>query len=79
MGVYALLGFTAWSLRTRIVATLGIALAMELGQLVWSSFGRSGVGALTIGSVFDPWDLLAYVIGTSVAVAWERRATPVCT
>jgi hypothetical protein len=72
MGVYALFGFTTWGLRARIAATLVIALAIELGQLAWSSFGRSGFGALTIGSVFDPWDLLAYVIGTALAVAWER-------
>ena len=72
MGVYALFGFTGWSLRTRIAATLGIAFAIELGQPLWSSIGRSGLGALTLGSVFDPWDLLAYVVGTVIGVTWER-------
>ncbi len=65
MLVFALLGFTRWRLRTRAIVTLGIALAIELGQTVWS-------GGLLLGSVFDPWDLVAYVAGVVVAVLYHR-------
>ncbi len=72
MLVYAILGL-AWPrahLRTRVLATLGIATAIELGQLVWNP--RSLAGELLIGRVFDVWDLVAYVVGTALAMAWER-------
>jgi len=74
MLVYAAFGFTRWPRRDRIAATLAVALAMEIGQLAWAPHGRSGAGALVIGSVFDPWDLVAYVAGVVVAVLWERSA-----
>ncbi len=70
MLVYALLG-TVWSarLRTRALVTLGIATAIELVQVVWHA--RSFLGELLIGSTFDAWDLVAYVVGVCVAVVWE--------
>ena len=71
MFVYAALGLTGWSRRSRVAAALIIAALVEVGQTVWSPAGRSGVGALLIGSVFDPWDLVAYVVGVAVGVAWE--------
>lgn len=71
MLVYALLGFTGWRRRTRTVLTLAIAVSMELGQLVWHSIGSSGAGAIVLGSVADPWDLVAYVIGTAIGVACD--------
>src|SRR5207247_2559171 len=61
MLVFALLGLTRWSLRTRAIVTMAIALAIELGQTVWS-------GGLLLGSVFDPWDVAAYAVGVAVAV-----------
>jgi Protein of unknown function (DUF2809) len=74
MLVHALfgLGRPSWSLRARTAATLAVALAVEAGQLAWSPLGRSTVGALTIGSVFDPRDLVAYVAGALVGAAWQR-------
>jgi len=72
MLVDALLGFTRWRRRTRIVATLAIAISMELGQLVWHSLGSSGAGAIVLGSVFDPWDLVAYGVGTVVGSTCDR-------
>jgi hypothetical protein len=74
MLVYAAFGFTGWPWRTRIAATLVVAVLVEVGQLVWSPLGRSGAAALVIGSVFDPWDLAAYVAGVAVGVAWRPAA-----
>lgn len=65
MLVFALLGLTRWSLRTRALVTMGIALAIELRQIVWS-------GGLLLGDVFDPWDVVAYAVGVAVAVAYHR-------
>ena len=76
MLVYALLGLTGWPQRARIAGTLAIALAVEVGQLVWSPLGRSTIGALTLGSVFDPLDLAAYVIGLLIGLVWERTGKP---
>lgn len=73
MLVYAAFGLTSWSLRARAAATLALAIAVEVGQLVWAPHGRSGVGALTLGSVFDPWDVVAYAVGVVTAIGWERR------
>ena len=73
MLVYALLGL-AWRARpwVRAVATLGIAIAIELGQTVWR--GESLAGELLLGATFDPWDLLAYAIGTALALGFEYVA-----
>ena len=73
MLVYALLGVTPWRRRTRIVATLAIAMSIELGQLVWHFRGsQGGVGAFVLGSVFDPWDVVAYAVGTVVGSMCDR-------
>ena len=71
MLVYAAFGFTGWSQPGRVAAALSVAVAVELGQIVWSPLGRSGAGALVIGSVFDPWDLAAYAAGVAVGIIWE--------
>ncbi len=70
MLVYAVLGLS-WRARAaaRATATLAIAFAIELGQVWWQA--ESAAGALLFGSTFDAWDLVAYVVGTAVAVAWE--------
>jgi hypothetical protein len=72
MFVFAVLGLTSWRLRTRAVVTLTFAFSIELGQLVWTSIGTSGAGALILGSVFDPWDLVAYVVGVVLALTYHR-------
>ena len=73
MLVFALLGLVRPQARLWIRAslTLAIAFGVELGQLFWHA--RSTAGELLWGSTCDPWDLLAYVIGVGVAVAWEAR------
>ena len=70
MLVYALLGLV-WRARpwVRAAATFAIALAIELGQTVWST--RSLAGELLLGNTFDPWDVLAYAIGTALALGSE--------
>jgi hypothetical protein len=68
MLVFALLGLTRWSVRTRAIVTMALALAIELGQTVWS-------GGLLLGAVFDPWDVAAYAVGVAVAVAYHSRMT----
>jgi hypothetical protein len=74
--VFGLVPWTArWSRRARAVATLVLAFAIELGQPLWSAYGKDGAGALVIGSVFDPWDLLAYVLGAIVGVWWDRASS----
>jgi uncharacterized protein DUF2809 len=71
MLVYAMISL-AWSarIRTRALATFGVALAIEVGQLVWHS--TSTAAELTIGGTFDWWDIAAYAIGVAVGVAVER-------
>jgi hypothetical protein len=75
MLVYALVSL-AWRARPgrRAAATLAIALAIECGQAVWHV--HSLAGELTLGNTFDPWDLVAYVVGVVVALAWDRRTAP---
>lgn len=74
MLVYAGFGLTSWSLRARAAATFAVAVAIELGQLLWAPLTGGTVATLTVGHVFDPWDVLAYAVGVVVAVAWERRS-----
>jgi hypothetical protein len=72
MLVYAMAGLV-WRTRPRnlAIATMAIATAIELGQGVWHV--RSEVGALLAGNTFDGWDLVAYVLGTAVALMWDVR------
>jgi hypothetical protein len=74
MLVYAILS-SVWTarMRTRALATLAIATAIEVMQVAWHA--RSVVGELLIGSTFDAWDLGAYAVGVGVALAWERSAS----
>ena len=77
MLVYAVLT-AAWRARiaVRAVATLGLATAIELGQLVWHAESR--LGELTVGNTCDPWDIVAYVAGVGIALVWERCAVARC-
>lgn len=74
MFVYAVLGLV-WQARpwVRAGATLAIATAVELGQLVWQV--DSATAQFVVGTTFDWWDLAAYVCGVIVAFVWERHAT----
>lgn len=70
MLVYAIVGSLSRArLAWRAVGTIAIATAIELGQLVWRL--ESAAGELLLGTTFDGWDLVAYVAGVCVAIAWE--------
>jgi len=70
MLVYALLGLVVRARpAVRAAVTFAIALAIETGQLVWHA--RSTAGALTIGSTFDWWDVLAYAVGVAMSITCE--------
>jgi len=64
---------TRWRWRLRAGAVAAVAVAAELVQLLRLPVERSLLTELTIGSTFDPWDLLAYALGLAVAVLAERR------
>jgi hypothetical protein len=70
-GAATLLVFALLSLRwrarpaVRAFATIAIATAVELGQLVWHS--TSLAGELLVGGTFDWWDVVAYIVGAGVA------------
>jgi hypothetical protein len=70
MLVYAMLG-TMWRSRiaVRLLATLAIATAIELGQALWTV--TSTAGELLVGNTCDPWDIVAYATGTAIAVGWD--------
>lgn len=70
MLVYAGLGML-WRARVgvRALATLAIAVAIELAQIFWQA--DSAAGSFLLGSTFDAWDLVAYGVGVAVAVRWE--------
>ena len=73
MLVYALLGL-AWRARicVRAATTFAIAAAIEVGQTLWHVDNLAG--DLVLGATFDPWDLLAYAIGTAIAAGAEAMA-----
>jgi len=70
MLVYAIVGSLSRArIAWRAAATMAIATAIELGQLVWRLESRAG--ELLLGTTFDGWDLVAYVVGICVAIGWE--------
>ena len=65
----------AASVRDRSFAALAICFAVEVSQLYHTpaldALRRTMVGQLTLGSGFDPRDLLAYVLGVLATVLFE--------
>jgi len=76
MLVYAMLSiaFVRTKPWLRAAITMAIATSMELGQLVWHA--TSTTGALLVGSTFDWWDFVAYILGTLAALGWDRATRP---
>jgi hypothetical protein len=64
------------SLTARSVVAVSICVAVEISQLYHTPaldmLRRTMVGQLTLGSGFDPRDLLAYVVGVVAAAFVER-------
>jgi hypothetical protein len=71
--VYLLVAIAApcAALNTRLAVALSIAVAVEFSRLTsvpWlDDFRRSTLGALTLGRIFSPWNLVAYAIGIGAA------------
>jgi len=76
MLVYAMLSIVFMRTKPwlRGAVTMAIATAMELGQLVWHA--TSMTGSLLVGSTFDWWDFVAYIVGTLAALGWDRATRP---
>lgn len=64
------------ALRIRAFVSLAICFAVEMSQLyhapVLDALRRTTIGELTLGSGFDPRDLLAYTFGVFAAVMFDR-------
>lgn len=60
----------------RGLVALAICFAVEVSQLYHSpaldALRRTTIGQLTLGSAFDPRDLVAYAIGVLTAVMFDR-------
>ncbi|HEU0030611.1 MAG TPA: DUF2809 domain-containing protein [Kofleriaceae bacterium] len=71
MLVYALLGL-AWRARIAVRATVTLAIAVAIECVQTLVHLRSAAASFVVGTTFDPWDLVAYVAGVALAIAWER-------
>ena len=67
MFVYAIVAALLRERGARAAATLAIAIAIELGQIVWHT--DSTAGELLIGSTFDPCCFM------NIPIAWPSRGT----
>lgn len=65
-------------LAKRSIAAYGLCVAVELSQLIQTSWlvhiRETTLGHLVLGNGFDPRDLLAYAAGVSAAFLIERAA-----
>jgi hypothetical protein len=65
-------------LRVRAIVAIGFCFAVELSQLYntpWlDSLRHTTIGLLTLGTGFDPRDLLAYATGVLIAALMEGFA-----
>lgn len=72
MLVYALISLVSKArVGYRAAGTLATATAIEIGQ-AWWHVESSPTAEVILGTTFDPWDLVAYVIGVIIALGWER-------
>lgn len=80
--VYFLLASIVLGWRRSHVALMAIALAclVEFSRLYHKpeldSFRLTTTGALLLGRVFSPWNLLAYAAGIVVAAGFDRLVFP---
>jgi hypothetical protein len=72
--VYALIALASKG-RPALCALLTAITAVAIEVAQRGSGHRDELGQLVIGNHFDPWDLLAYAIGISIAVAWDTAPT----
>lgn len=75
--LYFALGMvTRWSSSSRAWVVGSVALGVELLQALRLPVGRGLAVELTLGSTFDPLDLLAYAVGLALALAAEPFLRP---
>ncbi|WP_244549221.1 DUF2809 domain-containing protein [Bradyrhizobium canariense] len=80
--VFFLVAIAAAGFSRRRVALVSIAIAIcvELFRLVhapWlDAFRLTLAGALLLGRIFSPWDMLAYGFGIAVGVLLDRLVVP---
>ena len=83
--VFFLVAMAASHRSRRSIALISVAIAVcvELFRLVhapWlDAFRLTTTGALLLGRIFSPWDMLAYGVGIGLAVWLDRFATPAST
>ncbi|MBX2829544.1 MAG: DUF2809 domain-containing protein [Flavobacteriaceae bacterium] len=74
--LYALLRtLTKTSMIRALLLTLLIAVLVEIAQgfSLWESLGiQSKILQTLLGSTFDPWDLIAYLLGAFVILIFEK-------
>ena len=70
---------TGWRRGAAIAVALGVAFAIELGQLLGLvdllRLRDDPVARIVLGAQFDPWDLLAHCVGAACIAAVEGLAT----
>jgi hypothetical protein len=82
MMVFFLVAMAASHLSRRRIALISasIAVCAELFRLVhtpWlDAFRLTTAGALLLGRVFSPWDMLAYGVGIGLAMLFDRFGMP---
>jgi len=78
--VYFLVAIAASHLSRRSIALISavIAVAVELFRLVHTpaldAFRLTLAGALLLGRIFSPWDMIAYGVGIVLAIGLDRLA-----
>jgi hypothetical protein len=83
--VFFLVAMAASHLSRRSIALLSVAIAVcvELFRLVhapWlDAFRPTMAGALLLGRVFSPWDVLAYGVGIALGMLLDRFGVPAFT
>jgi uncharacterized protein DUF2809 len=71
-----------WSRLTLALISAAIAIGVELFRLVhapWlDAFRLTLAGALLLGRIFSPWNMLAYGVGIALAVWLDRLGMRAC-
>jgi hypothetical protein len=69
-----------WPRRNAVMASIVIAIGVELFRLIhtpWlDAFRLTLPGALLLGRIFSPWNMLAYGAGIILALMLDRVAAP---
>lgn len=76
--VYGLTAMVLVAFRRSLVASLAVAIAVELSRLIHTpeldAFRLTMAGALLLGRIFSPWNIVAYCLGIVIASVLDRLA-----